>query len=226
MEEKITGGRAKGDLQVEGATTIGELRVAYEVTFPGGRPDLLTYPGQGEEGLGGMTVAGDLAIPRSFKATVADPPGPRRKRVTLAFEADPILGVGVTQLAIEVEQDEAMREEDVRTLKLGAYIDAAKAAVTREADPEGGRWREPLGGLVALGPWWGRNRPGRRPVSDEVLQQVAKLYDEAKTLGVPTAAHVSAGLDDKPSISATRRRIMLARQRGFLPPVVSNGEEG
>lgn len=211
-------GRVKGDLLVEGTTSYGELGVTYRIVFPGGQPDLVRYPGQGEEGLGGATVDGDLAIPRRWTATVTDPPGKGHQRVTLAFEVDPVWGVDITHVAVEFEEGASLREEEARTLHLGAYIDAAKAAVTKEADVKARQWREPPGGPVALGPWYGRKRPGRPPLSAETFKEVARLYQEAKTNGLPTAQHVSDNLDDHPSISATRRRIMLARQRGLIPP--------
>ena len=213
-------GQAKGDLLLYGESAVGDLRVAYQVTLEGGLRELVRLTGSGDY----PPKQGDLVAPQAFKATVTDPPGPGRRRVTLIVTVDEQSGPLVMEIGVLTEEGTAMSAQDLRGLNLPRYLDAAVAAVTREADLDEGRFREPEDSLAAVGEAK-RRRAGRKPVSDSTLEQVAALYREALAAGVPTAAYIRERLEELPSIPATRRWIMLARQRGFLPPVGSTDEE-
>jgi len=221
VNEIIMPGRTKDVSLLLGKGNVGSFRVAYEVVLEEDRLDLVPLTVR----VGDAPSSGDLVVPRTFKATVTDPPGPARRRVTILVSVDDAGHPGVAQMAVEAEEGTVMRAKELRALNLPKYLDAAVAAVTREADLDAGRWREPLDGMAAVSEAK-RRRAGRRPVSDETLELVAKLYREAIAAGLPTAAYISERLDEQPSISATRRWIMLARQRAFLPPAGATDEEG
>ena len=230
MSEKITGDLPAGRVLVVHERTIDDMEVIYEVvgersgSSDAVRLDFVRIDGKDDE-----AGEGDTVVPRSFKATVTDPPGPIQRRVTLLVEMD---GAGdgtpgtpgVVQYSVQVREG-AMGPEEVKSFDLSRYLDAAMRAASRPLQSTGtGAWREPPIRLALAGEVKGR--AGRRPLSDDVMRKVAELYTEAVAAGVPTARYLSERMEDQPSINAARRRIFLARQRGFLPPVRTTEEEG
>lgn len=200
---------------------VGDLDVTCEMTTRYGRVlDVVRVTGDDH-----VAAGGDFVVPKSFKATVTDPPGPGRKRVTLLIEVDGSDGgvAGVVQYQVEVKEG-AMTPDEMKGFNLNPYFDAAMKAAQRPIEPTGtGGWRDAVGLDPAGTP---PRHAGRLPLGDHVLQQVADLYQQAEAAGVPTARYISDRLEDRPSINATRRRIMLARERGFLPPVGTTDVEG
>jgi hypothetical protein len=71
----------------------------------------------------------------------------------------------------------------------------------------------------------GQKKTGRPRIGDDVLQEVADLYDQAlQWKERAPAKHVARSLEI--SHGRARRWVMYARQRGFLPPTVEGVPRG
>jgi Family of unknown function (DUF6214) len=117
-----------------------------------------------------------------------------------------------------------IRKEDLRAVPLGEWIKVAVAgtAVSREAEPTtiplgatksteimAAMSRQDVDALFA-----GLQAGDRKRITDDVLQEVARVYREAVAAGEPPTVAVQRHMGR--SRSTAGRLVMQARQRGFL----------
>ena len=156
----------------------------------------------------------EVEVPRSFETTIID--SARGRAYELAVEVDDEGAVGVVGFAMDTAEGSA----PVRTA--GEFCEIPFNQLLRESlaavalrNPDGLQWRSGLTrkDIDALR----RPRGGRgAPIDDGRLTRVAELHHEATEAGEATSKHVARALKVTPQNA--RRLIMLARQRGFLPP--------
>jgi hypothetical protein len=156
-------------------------------------------------------------VPQVFKVTMSDERGLWTDLVVEMRGREAVC----TALMLRRTDGAAIQKEDLRAFPLRERINAAVAgqAVSREAKPMiiPGK-AEPVE-MVVIPPEEGESltaglQGGRPRVTDDTLQEVARVYREAVATGEAPTAAVQRHM--KRSRSTAGRLVMQARQRGFL----------
>lgn len=158
-------------------------------------------------------------------------------KVTLTFEVrnDRFQCVAISSWpdGPELTQSLLRRLNVLRETREIAAVEAYRLELDEKGDVVGVKAtspREPSEAFTRSDPWGATadelgsrvRRPGRPPVSDAELEQVADVVRDAERLGKSTIAAVQASFHLSPD--AAKKRIGKARKGGFLPPTNRKGK--
>lgn len=134
---------------------------------------------------------------------------------------------------VERVPDEGLRPDLVKNLAIGALRDRA---IQRLTNPEDSAWQDGwpeswenwydiafYAGIDAYADADVPGRPGRQPLSDELLAEVADHYVTALRIGKPTTKYILEQMDPYAPVSSWVRK---AHERGFLTQAPKKGQRG